>query len=387
MKHVGIICEFNPFHTGHARLLRAVRGADTVICLMSGPFVQRGEAAILPAHVRAAMAIEAGADLVLELPYPFAAASARYFATAGVRALAALGTDTLAFGSERGDLAALRALADRAPNSDFRKRAANVAQNKGDATAYFEALGDDAASNDILAIEYLRAIKKENLPLDVTVLAREGAAYTDKSVRVGEYPSATALREMIRRGENVEKHIPSAAYPLFLRGMEQYGAFQTERLGQAMLALLRHPLLEQSFAHIAECGGGLLGRLRGAAGDAVDYETLLALAATKRYTNGRIRRALLYLLSGVTVTDLATAPAYLRLLAMNKQGREFLSKTDKIRTVPVVSKQSEIAALGEAAARQRALSLAADGLFSLCAQKPMLPRELQTQKPYLKINT
>ena len=112
-----------------------------------------------------------------------------------------------------------------------------------------------------------------------------------------------------------------------------------------------------------------------------------ALAATKRYTNGRIRRALLYLLSGVTVTDLATAPAYLRLLAMNKQGREFLSKTDKIRTVPVVSKQSEIAVLGEAAARQRALSLAADGLFSLCAQKPMLPRELQTQKPYLKINT
>lgn len=386
MKHVGIICEFNPFHTGHARLLREVRGADTVICLMSGPFVQRGEAAILPSHVRAAMAIEAGADLVLELPYPFAAASARYFATAGVRALAALGTDTLAFGSERGDLAALRSLAERAPDSDFRKKAANVAQNKGDAAAYFEALGDDAASNDILAIEYLRAIKNENLPLDVKVLAREGAAYTDKCVREGEYPSATALREMIRRGESVEKHIPSAAYPVFLHGIEQYGIFDVSRLGSAMLALLRHPLCGENHANAAECSGGLLGRLRKAAENAAGYEALCRAASTKRYTDGRIRRTLLYLLSGVTHADLVATPSYLRLLAMNGRGREFLSKTDKIRTVPVVSKQSEIAALGAAAQRQRQLSRVADGLFSLCAEKELLPHELQTQKPYLKIN-
>ncbi len=387
MKHVGIICEFNPLHTGHARLLSAVRGAECVVCLMSGPFVQRGEAAILPPHVRAAMAIEAGADLVLELPYPFAAASARYFATAGVGALAALGVDTLAFGSERGNLSELTALAQAAPDSDFRKRAGNVAQNKGDAAAYFEALGDAAASNDILAIEYLRAIKEGNFSLDVRVVAREGAAYTDKTARDGEHPSATALREMIRRGESVEKYIPLAAYPLFLRGIEQYGSFDVSRLGSAMLALLRHPLCGESHANAAECGGGLLGRLQRAAENATGYEALCRAAATKRYTDGRIRRALLYLLSGVTHADLVAKPSYLRLLAMNKRGREFLSKTDKIRTVPVVTKQSEIAALGAAAQRQRQLSLVADGLFALCAEKELLPRDLQTQKPYLKINT
>ena len=100
MKHVGIICEYNPFHGGHAHLLRSVREAQTVICLMSGNFTQRGEAAILPPRSRAAMALAAGADLVLELPFPYAAGSARYFASAGVRALQALGADTLAFGSE-----------------------------------------------------------------------------------------------------------------------------------------------------------------------------------------------------------------------------------------------------------------------------------------------
>ena len=126
MKHVGIICEYNPFHGGHAHLLSAVRKAQTVICLMSGNFTQRGEAAVLPPRSRAAMAMAAGADLVLELPFPFAAGSARYFATAGVRALQALGVDTLAFGSESGDLGALLAAAGRTAEQDFLKKVAKT---------------------------------------------------------------------------------------------------------------------------------------------------------------------------------------------------------------------------------------------------------------------
>ena len=105
-------------------LLHAVRGAQTVVCLMSGNFTQRGEAAVLPPVSRAAMAVQAGADLVLELPFPFAASSARYFATAGVRALGALGIDTLAFGSECADVEVLKQLAAAAPDGDYRKRVA-----------------------------------------------------------------------------------------------------------------------------------------------------------------------------------------------------------------------------------------------------------------------
>ena len=111
MKNVGVICEYNPFHGGHAYLLERVRDAEAVICLMSGEFTQRGEAAILPPVARAEMALRAGADLVLELPFPYCAGSARYFATAGVNALKRLGADTLAFGSESADLSALLAAA------------------------------------------------------------------------------------------------------------------------------------------------------------------------------------------------------------------------------------------------------------------------------------
>ena len=161
MRHVGIICEYNPFHGGHLHLIKAVRGAQTVICLMSGNFTQRGEAALLPPVARAAMAVEAGADLVLELPFPFAASSARYFATAGVRALFALGADTLAFGSECGDLARLQALAEKAPEGNCREGETLLTQSTGDAAAYFEALGEAVSSNDILGIEYLRAMLRE----------------------------------------------------------------------------------------------------------------------------------------------------------------------------------------------------------------------------------
>ena len=113
MKRIGIICEFNPIHRGHARLISRAREEGLVVCLMSGNFTQRGEAAVLPPVPRATMAIAAGADLVLELPFPYACASAAYFAGAGVEILCRLGVDTLAFGSESGDLSRLSVLAEK----------------------------------------------------------------------------------------------------------------------------------------------------------------------------------------------------------------------------------------------------------------------------------
>ena len=381
MKHVGIICEYNPFHTGHARLISAVRGADTVICLMSGGFTQRGEAAILPPRTRAAMAIEAGADLVLELPFPFSASSARHFATAGVRALGALGVDTLAFGSESGDAHALLALAAKAPDGDYRR---NVTQKVGDAAAYFEALGAGVSSNDILALEYLRAIKRETPFVTPFAVCREGATYRETVLKNGEFPSATALRAALLRDEDVCAYIPDEARDIFKGAISRYGIADTARLGTAMLARLRANGAEKSrFEEIADCGGGLAGRLGKAAWQAGDYQELCQEAATKRYTDGRIRRALLYLLAGVKKEDLMAHPVYLRLLAANARGREFLAVTAKTRTVHVVTKQADIAALGAPAARQHALEHVANGLFALCFDGTLTPHALETQKPYL----
>lgn len=390
MKHVGIICEYNPLHRGHAYLLQQVRSAETVICLMSGNFTQRGEAAILPPVSRAAMAVAAGADLVLELPFPFAAASARYFATAGAEALAALGADTLAFGSESGDIAPLLALAERAPDENLRKKCQNGCENTGDAAAYFAALGETPASNDILAIEYLRAILTEKLPLSPLAVRRQGAGYRETVWENGTFASATAIRRALGAGEDVTSLLPPESAEIFSEAIATCGIADTHRLGDALLARLRSLSAESAETGaknraFAECGGGLLDRLIKASFAAADYESLCRAAATKRYTDGRIRRALLYILAGVTSADLRGRPAYLRLLAMNDKGRAFLAKTEKTRTVPVVTKQSEIAALGETAARQRALALVADGLYAIAAGGRVTPHALQTARPYFQL--
>lgn len=376
MEHVGIICEYNPLHTGHAYLLERVRGARTVICLMSGNFTQRGEAAILPPVPRAAMAVAAGADLVLELPFPFAAGSARRFAEGGVAALSALGVDTLAFGSESGDKAALCRMA--AATADG-KRSSALAREMGDAAAHFATLGEALSPNDILAVEYARAARRT--AMDLLPVRRAGADYRDICLS-DAHPSATALRAALARGESVADRMPSAARDIFDAAVAKWGLADTARLGSAMLALLRRGT---DAADIADCGGGLCAHLARAAARATDYESLLAAAATKRYTDGRLRRALLYLLAGVRTADFAQNPVYLRLLAANARGRAFLAETRKTRTVGVVTKPTDISALGVRATRARELAKIADGLYALCFGKNITVRELQTAAPYFGV--
>ena len=385
MKHVGIICEYNPFHGGHAHLLREVCAAQTVICLMSGNFTQRGEAAILPPRARAAMAMAAGADLVLELPFPFAAGSARYFATAGVRALQALGADTLAFGSESADLDALHAAARRTMEQDFDQRMANGMRNRGSAALYFDALGDERVPpNDILATEYVRAVLEGGDHMVLYPVLRVGAGYHDLSESDG-YPSASALRVKLSMGQDITALLPTEVREIWQAEVKRWGIAETDRLGASMLARLRamdgEDLSEK--AEIADCGGGLMERLIRAAAHATDYQSLCQAAATKKYTYGRIRRALLYLMAGVTREDLLSPPAYLRLLAANERGRAFLAETRKTRTVPVVTKPCDIAALGESAARARRLEAISNGLYALCQPHPVLPCELATLPPFM----
>ncbi len=390
MKHVGIICEYNPFHAGHAYLLRQVREAETVICLMSGNFTQRGEAAVLPPVSRAEMALAAGADLVLELPFPFSSGSARYFATAGVDALGRLGADALAFGSESANAPALIAAAMRTMEADFAKKCANGAKNMGDAAVYFKALGEARIPpNDILAVEYARAIRACGDRMTMHPVLRVGAGYHDENAEV-LYPSATSLRQKLGRGEDITENLPAEVRACWARALQKFGTADTARLGAPMLALLRamvtkSPLTgaENADPSIADCGGGLLERLVGAANVTTDYESLCRAAATKKYTDGRIRRALLYLLAGVTYTDLEAAPVYLRLLGANERGRAFLAATRKTREIPVVTKPADIAALGERADRQRALSMISDGLYALCADKAIGPAELAVIPPIM----
>ena len=381
MQALGIICEYNPLHAGHAYLLEKARATGkTVICLMSGNFVQRGEAAILPPHVRAEMALAAGADLVLELPFPYACGSARYFATAGVRALAGVGCDTLMFGSESADKVALLDGAKRLYDAIFHADLEARMPDTGDAAAHFAALGDTPAANDILALEYTRAILDEGFSLEILPVRREGAGYNDAVLGTG-FPSATALRQRLAVGEQITTLLPPCVQEIWRNAQENYGGTaDTARLGTVLLARLRAGDLPE---HIADCGGGLLSHLAKAAYRATDYVTLCTEAATKRYTNGRLRRAMLYLLSGVTREDLLASPAYLRLLGANGQGREYLAGTRKTRTVPVITKTAELDLSNARIARQHALENVCHALYALCLPRPTLPAALASKPPVM----
>ena len=207
MATAGIVAEYNPFHRGHAWHIARTRrtlGADTaVICVMSGHWVQRGECALTDKWSRAALALSGGADLVLELPTPWAMASAESFARGAVGLLAATGVvDVLSFGSETGELAPLRAAAAALDGSDYPERLrAGLARGLSFPAARQAAVGADclASPNDNLGVEYLRALPPG---MEALTIPRRGAAHDGPAA--GGFASASELRALLRAGRAAE---------------------------------------------------------------------------------------------------------------------------------------------------------------------------------------
>lgn len=369
MKTVGIICEYDPFHSGHEYLIRELRraGAERVICLMSGDSVQRGELAILPKRYRARAAAACGADAVFELPYPWCSASAEFFAAAGVFLLRKLGVDTIAFGSETADLPALEAAADRA----VRLRNGGMTETgtaEGTAERYFAALGlPDAGPNDILGVEYLKAARLQGADVDFFPVRRTGAGHGSREAAA--YPSASFLRERIAAGE-VPDGMPEAMRAELCAAIAKGDCpVRTDRLSAALLAYWRltDPAVSGKFA---ECGGGVSGRLHRAALRAGSAEKMLAWAATKKYTASRLRRAALFALTGVTSEDLRARPGYVLLLAAGMEGRRFLSARRRTGEIPIVTKPSRRPAETAEQRRQGSLSDAMDAISTLARPEP-----------------
>ena len=376
MKSIGIICECNPFHGGHEYLIRRARqsGADCVVCVMSGCFVQRGEAASLDAHTRAEILIRGGADAVLELPFPYSASSAEHFARVGVEILDRVGIDELWFGSECSDMERLTRLATLADSEVFRARyETRAAGETGTAKAYFDCLseiaGEDVSclSNDILAIAYLQALRRLGSKMKPMTVRREGSAYTDETVGKG-FPSATALRRKWRE-EGIDEilgHLPRACAEVLVRdGVELPADLRyAERLILGHFRLTSADELERC----AELSGGLGARMAGLADKASSLDEFLALCATKKYPNARILRGILFALTEISQDDLRTSPAYVRLLAANGTGRRFLSETRKKAGLPVITRRTDLPA-GEDAVSQEERERRAQALYALCRPK------------------
>ncbi len=394
MRSAGIICECNPPHAGHQSLIQKARlENDCVVCLLSGPFVQRGEASILTSRARAGILLEMGADLVLEFPFPFCTSGAESFASAGVNILTRLGIGELWFGSECGDLTLLQKLSDIAASEDFSKEyASRIGRTStGTASAYFSALAEMAgiseplSPNDILAISYLCAIRSQNSNLVPRVFKRMGAPDRQTNLQEGEIPSATALRNAILTGNLQDVYSKLDEFEIkIIRGEAASERFPItlEHASRAVLAYLR---LSDPAAldNCAEVSGGLGRRLGKNALMSTCLSDLYNLSATKKYPLSRVRRGLLFAMLGVTCHDLRRKPAYVTILGSGKTGQAFLSSIRRSSDLPVVSKRSSVPRNPDSV-RQKELSDAALSLYALCYPKPVSAAELIRGEPPIK---
>lgn len=371
----GIIAEYDPFHTGHARQISALRrelGGDcAVLCVMSGNWTQRAAPALADKHLRARLALLGGADLVLELPLPYAISSAEWFARGGVSALAGTGVVThLCFGSECGDLAPLEETALCLDSEEYRQTLRGfLDQGLSFPAARQRAAGKLIGSaadclslpNNNLGVEYLRALAWHGSTIKPMTVLRQGAGH-------GEGPrdglaSASHLRQCLREGRREEAApylIPCEADLL------SNASFSNIQLAErAMLYRLRQ-LRPEDLAALPDCGEGLSNRLYRAISRGTSVEEILSLARSKRYPLARLRRILLWAFLGMTLTDRPEAPPYLQVLGMNETGRALLREIRDRGALPVLTKPAHVRRLPQDAQRAFELDARAADLYGLC---------------------
>ena len=333
MKTVGIICEYNPIHLGHKKQIDRIRsefGEDAaIICAMSGNFVQRGAPAIVDKTARARAAVSCGADLVLELPVTTALSSAEGFAAGGVRILANI-CDTLCFGAETADpeklLTAARMLLRPEFSALLREELETGKSFPAARESALRRMGADAdvlvQPNDILAVEYCKAILCQNTPMDIFPIHREGSyhALTVDS----DNPSATAVRNLMLIAHNWKSCVPQAARPV----LEGEALHSTAAAEKAMLAKLR-TMTDAEFEALPYGSEGLWRKLMHACRRENTLEDILSATKSKRYTRSRLDRMVMCAFLGITAEDMAMEVPYTRVLAFSSRGRQILKEAKK----------------------------------------------------------
>ena len=352
MDAVGVVCEFDPMHLGHERLLRQAK-ADTglpVVCAMSGNYIQRGGMACLNKFARAEMAVLCGADLVVELPTPWAMATAERFADGGVSLLAGCGVKHLYFGSECGDIAALDAAAEALLREEFqadilRELQTGLSYAVARQAALEKRIGGSASllsqPNNTLAVEYLKAIRRRELPLSAATVRRTDGGHHGAA-------SASQIRALLAAGQAADAFalMPPAAAGILGREMKKgLAPADPARLETAMLSRLRL-MDEADFAPYDGGGEGLYRRVYQAVQRSGSVEEILTAATTKRYPTARVRRML-----WAAFLNLEPPPAeipYIRVLAATEAGRKLLRQMQH-SGVPVLTKAADVGRLGPAA--------------------------------------
>ena len=390
MKTVGLITEYNPFHNGHAYHIEKAKmltGADRVIVIMSGDFVQRGAPAIMPKHLRAESALLSGASLIMELPVCFATGSAEYFAQGSISLLNQLGCiDSICFGSECGDLhllkeiaqiladepieyqAALKqALKEGASFPAARQKALNIYSDK-----YSEIL---ASPNNILGIEYLKALAKIHSKMEPFTIKRIGAGYHDMDID-GQFSSATAIRSDIYQLADVnsssesiplthiQTQVPSSCHELMKKNYQTRYPVKSDDFS----LLLKAKLLSEtagSLSHYLDMSPELANRILRLRNDYLSFEQFCDLLKTKELTRSRISRSLIHVLLGITndwVTAMKAPAPYARILGFRKDHADLLGILKQTSDIPLITSPAR-AVLADTARQMLELDIYASDLY------------------------
>ena len=382
----GIICETNPIHNGHKLLIDYARqkGADRVVCIMSGNVVQRGEFAVADKYTRAEVLIKCGADLVVELPFPWSSGSADYFSAAGVYIAASL-CDRLIFGSECGDIALLNSIADEAGSASFRDEYFNrLSCGEQAASLYYsmieERAGRKLLSNDLLGMEYIRSAKKLGLDMEFDTITRRGDKYSDESISHETFVSAMAIRKLWRDGDisATMAYMPKEAYGIYSTAFNSGKMPEMSNLDDIILSFFRLHSGED-FENIVGASGGLANRICASARKARTLEELFELTKNKRYTDSAIRRVMLYCMAGVTRADLESMPEETLLLAASCEGRRLLSKKRNDNSIRIVTKPADI----NKQLRQNQLNDKIEAIYSLLYKDKLSADEYYKKRPYM----
>lgn len=351
MKILGIITEYNPFHNGHKYHIEAAKkkiDADFTICIMSGHFLQRGIPAIMDKWTRAKNALHHGVDLVIELPTVYSLNSAEYFAEGAIKLLNATGiTDYIVFGSEKGTIDSFHKIGEvyaSEPEAFVLQMKENLSKGssfpKARRNALIDYLGEelnlDSKPNNILGIEYLKALYNTKSKVKAETIKRIQNDYNDLDL-TGEISSATAIRKSLEEQHNVEtikKSVPISTFNS-LKTFENDLVFKKAFENLVFYKLRSIPTEE--LAKIHDVSEGLENRIKEKALSCNNLEELILEIKSKRYTYTRIQRVLFKALLGIENSDATHNPRYLRILGFNKKGQELIREINEMSDLPVIT--------------------------------------------------
>ena len=384
MSIVGIIAEYNPFHNGHQYHLKAAKelsGAEHAIVVMSGDFVQRGEPAMFDKHIRAKWALENGADMVLLLPVAFSLASAQAFASGGVGILHGTGiVDHIAFGSESGSTSALQEAAKMANDeSDELKQLIRTNLDCGlsypdaRARAWQQHMGEStllASPNDVLGIEYIRALNALSSAIQPVAVPRTGPSHDSKELADG-FASASAIRSGLLSGKYSAGLVPDGVHGDIMTQAASVGDLRTpQNLSRETVYALRRMTKEQ-LASLPDVSEGLENLLYSACRQQGDIESVLAQVKSRRYTMARLKRICMCALLGLYGNPMdKLGGLYIRVLGIRKDAMHLLSQMKEKASLPIVTRFADTEQLNAAQMRMMKTDLTASDIAAMASSIP-----------------